>query len=242
MSEEDDLPTDSKRRDFLKALSAAGLVGAAGFAGNASASMPNRTMTEVTGSTAKRLAAVARRDEDFRALQAELAGRPGVTIEHDDVSVLRVTEDGGDTWHVVDFTVDDGRADTKGDVAVTVHEGATLGASASITRVVDGAPVEIEAFEVDAGSVISEVAAIPGDVGSHDVSALYSVCDFCQDIFFVACSMGCDWGTSAICASLSLSVVGGIACAVIAAAVCWYIEDHGCTPGAEWACKELDYC
>lgn len=242
MTGEDDPSTDSKRRDFLKAMSAAGLAGMVGFAGNAGASTPNRTITEVTGARAKRLAALARRSEEFRALEAELTDRPGVTIDHADVGVLRVTEDGGDSWHVVDFAVEDGRDDTQGDIAVTVHEGAALGASASITRMADGAPVEIEAFEVDGGAVRSEVAAIPGDAGEQDVSALYTVCDFCQDVFYTACSLGCDWGTSAICASLGLSVVGGIACAIVAEAVCWYIEDHGCSPGAEWACTELDYC
>lgn len=240
MTGRDDVSDDSKRRDFLKALGATGIAGVTGFAGNAGATATDRTMVEVTGTTAERLTTIARKGDDYRALRAELESRDGVTVSRD-ARVLRVTEDGGDTWHVVDFAVEDGRDDTHGDLAVTVHEGSPLGASASITRTRDGAPVEVESFQVDGGAVSAETAAVPGGVGG-DVSAQYDVCDFCQDAFSTACSLGCDWGTSAICSALSLSVVGGIACAIVAEAVCWYIEENGCGPGAEWACQELDYC
>jgi halocin C8-like bacteriocin domain-containing protein len=70
-----------------------------------------------------------------------------------------------------------------------------------------------------------------------------TVCDACKILFNVACAVGCGVGIAVLCVLAGITtIVGGIACAAVAAAVCWFISEYGCSPGADYACAQLGYC
>jgi len=70
-----------------------------------------------------------------------------------------------------------------------------------------------------------------------------TVCDACKILFNVACAVGCGVGIAALCVLAGITtIVGGLACAAVAAAVCWFISEYGCDVGADYACKQLGYC
>nr|WP_320160774.1 halocin C8-like domain-containing protein [uncultured Methanoregula sp.] len=70
-----------------------------------------------------------------------------------------------------------------------------------------------------------------------------TVCDACKILFNVACAVGCGVGITALCVLAGITtIVGGILCAAVAAAVCWFISEYGCSPGAQSACTQLGYC
>ncbi len=70
-----------------------------------------------------------------------------------------------------------------------------------------------------------------------------TVCDACKVLFNVACAVGCGVGMATLCVLAGVTtVVGGIFCAGIAAAVCWFIGEFGCSAGADYACAQLGYC
>jgi halocin C8-like bacteriocin domain-containing protein len=57
------------------------------------------------------------------------------------------------------------------------------------------------------------------------------------------CDVGCGVGIAVLCVLAGITtIVGGIACAAVAAAVCWFISEYGCSPGADYACAQLGYC
>jgi halocin C8-like bacteriocin domain-containing protein len=70
-----------------------------------------------------------------------------------------------------------------------------------------------------------------------------TVCDACKILFNVACAVGCGVGIAVLCVLAGITtIIGGIACAAVAAAVCWFISEYGCSPGAAYACAQLGYC
>ena len=59
-------------------------------------------------------------------------------------------------------------------------------------------------------------------------------CWACKALVSIACAVGCGVGIAVLCVLAGVTtVVGGIACASIASAVCWVIGEYGCNPGSK---------
>lgn len=70
-----------------------------------------------------------------------------------------------------------------------------------------------------------------------------TACDACKILFELACAVGCGVGIAALCVLAGITtIVGGILCAAVAGAVCYFISEFGCDPGSQYACEQLGYC
>lgn len=85
-----------------------------------------------------------------------------------------------------------------------------------------------------------------GDIKQFDKEVTMpktTACDACKILFNLACAIGCGVGIAALCVLAGITtIVGGLACAAVAAAICYFISEYGCNAGAQYACEQLGYC
>jgi halocin C8-like bacteriocin domain-containing protein len=85
-----------------------------------------------------------------------------------------------------------------------------------------------------------------GDIKQFDTEVTIpktTACDACQILFDLACVIGCGVGITVLCVLAGITtIVGGILCAAVAGAICYFIGEFGCDPGAQYACEQLGYC
>jgi halocin C8-like bacteriocin domain-containing protein len=108
-------------------------------------------------------------------------------------------------------------------------------------------PTFVERLTIENNIISTEKMDVPlNNVSSlSEVTTLsYTKCDACQDLYNVACAVGCGLDVALICLIAGVStVVGGLACTAIAATVCYFIGKYGCDPEAEYFCTQYtSYC
>lgn len=250
---------DDTRRAVLKrtALFGAGLTGL-----GASAVAPGSAQTEslpverLDGPDARRFVGAARGTTAFRRLAAHLRSEYGLAVPSRDVTVVAAEDPEGTRHHVVSFTpMPTGRTDADGrsyDLVVALRGSEAVAAGASIVEYDGDVPTTVTIVEYDDGGVdtsthaldLDDLATPDAEAESDGVTVQQTDCEICRSIFEVACSVGCGIGGLALCTLAGITTFGvaSIACGAIGTAVCYFVGEYGCDPGAETACSELNYC
>ncbi|MCM1985975.1 halocin C8-like domain-containing protein [Methanococcoides seepicolus] len=117
---------------------------------------------------------------------------------------------------------------------------------------VNGNSIETESATVDSifgtGAKVSMASIASVDSTSpliqiDQITTSSAECSGCKTLYGIVCVYGCAISMAVLCTIAGLTTgVGGIACVVVATALCGFIDEHGCDYGAEAACVLLGYC
>jgi halocin C8-like bacteriocin domain-containing protein len=133
-----------------------------------------------------------------------------------------------------------------------------------IHRDEDKFPISVDVLTVTDSNIKTESATMDGMFGAgvktsvasaasiassspvrylDQVTASSVTCSACKALYDVACNVGCGVGMAVLCSLAGLTTgIGGIACATIAALVCYAIDQYGCDYGGQAACVVIGYC
>jgi len=150
-------------------------------------------------------------------------------------------------------------------VAIMNNDNEIIKVQATIVhRDKDQFPTSIDILTVSGNSIETESATIDSIFGTGakvSIASIASVdstspliqidqittssaeCSGCKTLYGVACKYGCAITMGVLCSIAGLTTgVGGIACIVVATAVCTVVDEYGCDYGEEAACVLLGYC
>ena len=136
-----------------------------------------------------------------------------------------------------------GQDDTEVGILAEVNKHKVIKAVAVLTHKNEsGFPISVEQLSVSHGKIISEKVDVASILNS-DVSIQYNACDACKDLYGVCCAVGCGLDVALLCILAGVTtIVGGLACTVVAAVVCYFIGVYGCAPEAAEFCDWIGYC
>ncbi len=234
------------RRSFVKAGGAATLglgFGVGSAAASSSKAETDIDIQQVSGREEAKAITVAQQSSEFRTLRDYIKENKGEIADSSSALAFKTTDENGDPYTVVSFNKKEGKSQEKTDIniALALRNEKILTAQGTRTIFKEDKPETIQAFDIQNEEVIEESKK----VGSPDdeMDTKITLCGYCKEMKRAACVVGCGAGTGAICLFMSLAPPAGVACAAVAAAVCYALDRlDGCKTHAQYACYTEGYC
>lgn len=247
-----EITSNVSRRKLLRGVGAGAVTGVSGLGAVQTTAAREDGVRELMGWEKWTAIRAVKTTSEYKTLRRYFKQTFDRVTTPDDARVFETTGADGTSYRVVSFTPSyrgpPARApdeNTTTNIAISVTECGSI-RDVRATRTVrgdDDSPEAVTVFALENGRVVANEYSIEVDLGQTTGSvvetAAVSKCSACRTIFDLACVVGCGVGTGAICLMAAVTIVGGLACAAVAAAVCYFIGRFGCSPGARAACKRI---
>lgn len=198
---------------------------------------------------------IALKSEDVERLIKKLDSK-GYKLNQTGIAGMGATLNNETYYEAVGLTLDSKDNSTGALIAIFENDKIVKVEAQIVERDKTGYPLSIEILTVNGNTIVSESGEVSDILNGKTKASLISsatlapiaplainACTACKLLVGAACNIGCGIEMALLCAIAGVStIVGGIACATVASAVCYVIDQYGCAPGALNLCRKANYC